>query len=134
MDDYGVTTIATAYQNLKMVAPSDKQISNDAIVKAMIKFVKTYSLGDSLKYREQLLENASRGIFKLEIDYDDLDSDNTNLSSQLFQNPEETIPLVSRISILTPFSSKKRRRTCISNSPQQSRTSYTTLCLIFRSL
>ena len=95
MDDYGVTTIATAYQNLKMVAPSDKQLSNDAIVKATIKFLKTYTIGDSLKYREQLIENASHELFKLEIDYDDLGSDNSNLSNQLLHNQEETIPLVS---------------------------------------
>ena len=85
MDDYGVTTIATAYQNLKMVTT--------------IKFFKTYTIGDSLKDREQLIENASHELFKLEIDYDDLDSDNSNLSNQLLHNPEETIPLVNAIYI-----------------------------------
>jgi DNA replicative helicase MCM subunit Mcm2 (Cdc46/Mcm family) len=85
MDDYGVTAIATAYQNLKMVAT--------------IKFLKTYTIGYSLKYREQLIENASHELFKLEIDYDDLDSDNSNLSNQLLHNPEETIPLVNAIYI-----------------------------------
>ena len=85
MDDYGVTIIATAYQNLKMVTT--------------IKFLKTYTIDYSLKDREQLIENASHELFKLEIDYDDLDSDNSNLSNQLLHNPEETIPLVNAIYI-----------------------------------
>ena len=66
---------------------------------ATIKFLKTYTINYSLKYREQLIENASHELFKLEIDYDDLDSDNSNLSNQLLHNQEETIPLVNAIYI-----------------------------------
>lgn len=50
MDTYGVTTVSNSYQNLKMEEETKKQ-TNDEIIKAFIKFIKEYRIGDLFKYR-----------------------------------------------------------------------------------
>jgi len=46
-------------------------------------------------YREQLQYNIQKNIHKLEIDFEDLDAENKNLSDVLVHKPELVIPLVS---------------------------------------
>jgi len=92
MDDYNAATITSAYQNLKVEQDNTKE-TNDDITKAFIKFIKEYRNGNVFKYREQLQYNMQKGIHKLEIDFEDLDAENKNLSDVLIHKPGVVIPL-----------------------------------------
>lgn len=46
--------------------------------------------------REQLQANIQKNINKLEIDFEDLDSENKNLSDAVIHKPGTVIPLVSK--------------------------------------
>ena len=48
-----------------------------------------------LSHREQLQYNIQKDIHKLEIDFEDLDAENKNLSDVLTHKPGLVIPLVS---------------------------------------
>lgn len=48
-------------------------------------------------HREQLQYNIQKNIHKLEIDFEDLDAENKNLSDVLVHKPGLVIPLVSKI-------------------------------------
>lgn len=50
MDSYGVTTVSNTYQNLIMEKEVKKE-TNDQLIKAFIRFIKEYRIGDLYRYR-----------------------------------------------------------------------------------
>ena len=54
----------------------------------------------NFNFREQLQYNIQKNIHKLEIDFEDLDAENKNLSDVLIHKPGTVIPLVSLIFLI----------------------------------
>ena len=50
-----------------------------------------------MAHREQLQYNMQKDIHRLEVDFEDLDAENKNLSDVLVHKPGLVIPLVSKI-------------------------------------
>ena len=56
-----------------------------------------------MSHREQLQYNIQKDIHKLEIDFEDLDAENKNLSDVLTHKPGLVIPLVSFLLLIWRF-------------------------------
>ena len=50
IDSYGVATVSNTYQNL-MMEKEMKTETNDQVIKAFIRFIKEYRIGDLYRYR-----------------------------------------------------------------------------------
>lgn len=53
-----------------------------------------------MAHREQLQYNMQKDIHRLEVDFEDLDAENKNLSDVLIHKPKTVIPLVSFIILI----------------------------------
>ena len=51
MEAYGISTVTTSYQNLKIDLPENNKQTNDEITKAFYKFIKEFKDGNVFKYR-----------------------------------------------------------------------------------
>mmetsp|Transcript_60407 Transcript_60407/g.128031 ORF Transcript_60407/g.128031 Transcript_60407/m.128031 type:complete len:746 (+) Transcript_60407:114-2351(+) len=86
----------------------DQKVEPNQLASKFKRFVKEYAYHtagygganvSTLKYREQLIQNCSRGVYQLKVNLNDLNSWSTDgelLENELEQNPTEFVPLAER--------------------------------------